>query len=223
MDRTAKRRVSDVDQCRAIHPGRRGRDRLSVRCLFHVSARYVRAARRPGRRPRRGSGVQLAAAPPRLCHPFRAGCLGGNSRPDKRHKSFAPARALGSRCFANPFPNVWRAELLPSVRALAGHASETGLHCLRSRSHAHLTVLSGLHRAAVRRWQRRTVSRRDLFPAAVDLDFQHGARVRDVESIYRFLRSRRVADLSPVPGRLPEMRPVLFLLVGNYVRRVAVR
>ena len=70
MDRAAKRRVSDVDQCRAIHPRRRGRNRLSVRCLFHVSARYVRAARRPGRRSRRGSRVQLAAASLRLCHRF---------------------------------------------------------------------------------------------------------------------------------------------------------
>ena len=84
MDRTAKRRVPDVDQCRAIHTGRRGRHRLSLRRLFHVSARYVPAARRPGRRPRRGSGVQLAAASPRPCHPFRAGRLGGNSRPDSR-------------------------------------------------------------------------------------------------------------------------------------------
>src|SRR6266404_8488104 len=70
---------------------------MSVRRLFHVSARYIRAPGRPGRRPRRGSGVQLAAAPPRLCHPFRAGRLGGNRRPDQRHKPFAPARARWDR------------------------------------------------------------------------------------------------------------------------------
>ena len=51
---------------RAIHTRRRGCDRVSVRRLFHVSAGYIPAAGRPGRRPRRGSGVQLAAASPRL-------------------------------------------------------------------------------------------------------------------------------------------------------------
>ena len=66
MDGTSKRRVPDVDHGRAIHTRRRGCDRVSVRRLFHVSAGYVPAAGRPGRRPRRGSGVQLAAASPRL-------------------------------------------------------------------------------------------------------------------------------------------------------------
>lgn len=156
----------------------------------------------------------------RLFHPFRAGRLGGNGRPDKRHKPFAPARALGSRCPANPFHDVWRNELLPSVRALAGHASETGLHFLRSCSHAQLAVLSGLHRAVVRR-RCCSVSRRDLFPAALDLDFQHGAGVRHVQSIDRPLRSRSFADLSPVPGRLSEMRAVPFVLLGDHFRHVA--
>ena len=31
------------------------------------------------------------------------------------------------------------------------------------------------------------------------------------------------ADLSLLPGRLSEMRPVLFLLLGNHLRRVAAR
>jgi hypothetical protein len=64
---------------------------------------------------------------------------------------------------------------------------------------------------------------RDLRPAAVDLDFQHGARVRHVQSIDRFLRPRVLADLSAVPRGLSQMRPVLFLLVGNHVRRVTAR
>src|SRR5262249_34339995 len=89
--------VPYVDQRRAIHIGRRGCDRLSLRRLLDVSTRYIPAARRPRRRPRRGSGVQLAAASPRLPHPFRAGSLGANRRPDQRDKPFAPARALGSR------------------------------------------------------------------------------------------------------------------------------
>jgi hypothetical protein len=69
----------------------------------------------------------------------------------------------------------------------------------------------------------RTVSRRDLFPAALDLDFQHGAGVRHVQPLDRPLWSRSFADLSPVPGRLSEMRAVLFILLGNHLRRVAAR
>ena len=45
MDRTSKRRVPDVDQRRAIHPGRCGRDRLSVRRLLDVSARTYSCGR----------------------------------------------------------------------------------------------------------------------------------------------------------------------------------
>ena len=86
-----------------------------------------------------------------------------------------------------------------------------------------LAVLSGLHRAVVRRRRCRSVSRRDLCPAALDFDFQHGACVRHVQSIDRPLWSRRVADLSPLPGRLSEMRPVLFVLLGNHLRHVAAR
>src|SRR5262245_53948526 len=118
VDRAAKRRVPDVDQRRAVDTGRRRRDRLPVRRLLHVPARRIPAARRSGRRPRRGSGVQLAAAPARLSHPLRAGCLGGNRRPVKRDQPFAPARALGSRCAANPVHDVWRAELFPSLERL---------------------------------------------------------------------------------------------------------
>src|SRR5215831_17413747 len=173
VDRTAKRRVPYVDQRGAVHTGRRGGDRLSLRGLFHVSTRYFPAARRPRRRPRRGSGVQLAAASPGLPHPFRAGSLGGNRRPGQRDKPFAPARALGSRCFANPFHDVWRTELFPSLGALSGHPSKAGLHCVRSHSHAQLAVLSGLHCAVVRHRRRRSVSRLDLCPAALDFDFQH--------------------------------------------------
>ena len=84
VDRTSERRVPDVDQRRPIHARRRGRDRLPVRRLFDVSARCLPAAGRPRRRPRRGSGVQPAAAPPRLSHPLRAGRLGGNGRSGKR-------------------------------------------------------------------------------------------------------------------------------------------
>ena len=62
-----------------------------------------------------------------------------------------------------------------------------------------------------------------LFPAAVDIDFQHGACVRHVQSNDRLLRSRGVADLSPVPGRLSEMRPVFFVFLGNHLRHVAAR
>ena len=61
----------------------------------------------------------------------------------------APARAVGSRCLANPFHHVWRTALVPPLRALAGHAAEAGLHPLRSCSHAHPSVLSDLHRAVV--------------------------------------------------------------------------
>src|SRR5215472_10719253 len=114
----ANRRVPDVDQRRAVDTGRRRRDRLPVRRLLHVPARRIPVARRSGRRPRRGSGVQLAAAPARLSHPLRAGCLGGNRRPVKRDQPFAPARALGSRCAANPVHDVWRAELFPSLERL---------------------------------------------------------------------------------------------------------
>ena len=139
------------------------RDRLPIRRLFHVSARYIPAARRPGRRPRRGPGVQLAAASPRLSHPFRAGGLGGNRRPDQRHKPFAPARALGSRCLANPFHDVWRTELLPSLRALAGHAAEAGLHYLRSVPTLSLPFYLVYICAVVRSRRCRSVSRRIYF------------------------------------------------------------
>src|SRR5260221_14512861 len=61
---------------------------------------------------------------------------------------FVPARLLG--------PDIRHSSL--HVFA-GGHASETGLHFLRSCSHAQLTILSGLHRAVVRR-RCRTVSRR---------------------------------------------------------------
>ena len=71
--------------------------------------------------------------------------------PVKRHQPVAPARALGSRCLARPVHDVRRAEILPSARALAGHASAAGLHRLRSRPDAQLAVLSGLRRASVRR------------------------------------------------------------------------
>src|SRR5262249_56219975 len=55
------------------------------------------------------------------------------------------------------------------------------------------------------------------------ISIQHGARVRHVQSIGRFLRPRVLADLSAVPRGLSQMRPVLFLLVGNHVRRVTAR
>jgi cellulose synthase/poly-beta-1,6-N-acetylglucosamine synthase-like glycosyltransferase len=97
------------------------------------------------------------------------------------------------------------------------------LDCLRSRSDAQLPVLSGLPCAAVRRRRCGSVSRRDLCPAALDLGFQHGARVRHVQSIGRPLRSRGMADLSVVPGHLHEILPVLVVLLGNPVRRVTVR
>ena len=54
--------------------------------------------------------------------------------------------------------------------------------------------------AVVRSRRRRSVSRRTLFPAAVDFDFQHGACVRHVQSNDRLLRSRGVADLSLYQG-----------------------
>ena len=47
---------------------------------------------------------------------------------------------------------------------------------------------------------------RNLCPAALDFDFQHGACVRHVQSIDRPVWPRGVADFSPVPGRLSEMR-----------------
>ena len=62
----------------------------AIACLSGACSMYRRdmflQPGRPGRRPRGGSGVQPAAAPPRLSHPLRAGRLGGNGRPDNRHQ-----------------------------------------------------------------------------------------------------------------------------------------
>ena len=63
----------------------------------------------------------------------------------------------------------------------------------------------------------------DLSAAALDLDLQHGARVCHVQSINRSVWSWGRADLSLLPGRLSEMRAVLFLLLGNHLRYVAAR
>src|SRR6266511_1190514 len=109
--------LQSVEYLMSISAGRSILDVVgAIACLSGACSMYRRdAARRPGRRPWRGSGVQLAAASPRLSRPFRAGGLGGNSRPDNRHKPFAPARALGSRCLANPVHHVWRTEPFPSL------------------------------------------------------------------------------------------------------------
>ena len=173
-----------------IHPRRRGRDRLSVRRLLDVSARHVPAARRPRRRPRRGSGVQPAAAPPRLSHPLRAGCLGGNRRAGKRHKPVAPARALGSRCVANPLHDVWRTEIFPSLERLPDTLQRLDFIVFDLIPTLSLPFYL-VYVVLLFGDECRCVSRRGLCPAALDLDFQHGAGVRHVQSIDRLLRSWR--------------------------------
>ena len=65
------------------------------------------------------------------------------------------------------------------------------------------------------------VSRRNLSPAALDIVFQHGAGVPRVRPIHQHVCALVVADLSVLPRRLPQVRALLLVFVGNHLRHIA--
>ena len=128
--------LQSVEYLMSITAGRSILDVVgAIACLSGASSMYRRSVPAPGRsgcRARRGSRVQLAVAAAGLSHPFRGERLGRDGRTRKRHKSTAATRALGPRCLADPFHDVWRVQLVSSPRGFSGHASKAGFHYLRS-------------------------------------------------------------------------------------------
>ena len=154
--------------------------------------------------------------------PLRAGRLGGDGRTGRRHKPFAPAGALGSRCAAVPLHNVRRAE-----------ASFIAMSACRTRFSGWTSFSSiSFPRLAYRSIWFTSCCCTAPMPLCFlprFISFCSGFRF----STWRLRSSCSIdrlaslvwehADLSILPGRLHEVRPVLLLLLGNHVRRVSAR
>ena len=217
--------LQSVEYLMSITAGRSVLDAAgAIACLSGACSMYRREVflRQGGLDVGPGEDLEytLRLAPPGLSHPLCSGRFGGNGRAGQRHRPSAPARTLGSRRLANPVHDVWGVRLLPSARASSGYDPETGFYCFRSRSHPHTAILSGIRHIAVRRRCRTFPCLRLCAPPRF-FHFQHGARVRHVQSVRRVVRSGRGADLSALSGRLSEVRSVLLILRRNNLREFA--
>ncbi len=155
----------------------------AIACLSGACSMYRRdtsCGRAASTLARARTWSTAAAAPPRASHPVRAGSVGGNRRADERHRPPCAARALGPRCAAHPLHDVRRVRLVPPAGAPARHAATAGLHLfdlVPTLSLPFYLVYVCSCSAPIP-----ACSGRDLCHAAVDLDLQHGAGVRHVQS-----------------------------------------
>ena len=179
MDRTAKRRISDVDQCRAIHPRRRRRDRLSVRRLFDVSARYRSCGRAastsaPARIWSTACGCAASAIVIRFVPDAWAetdGPTSGISLLRQRARWDRDALRIRFMMYGE-LSFFHRFERLPDTLQRLDFIVFDLVPTLSLPFYlVYIVLLFGAGNAAL-------FLGGDLFPAAVDLDFQHGARVR---------------------------------------------
>jgi hypothetical protein len=145
-----------------------------------------------------------------------------NSRPSKRHKPVAPARALGSRCLAYPLHDVWELsffhpfERLPDTLQRLDFIVFDLIPTLSLPFYlAYIVLLFGADAA-------RFLSAIYLLLLWISI-LNMALAFAPVQPINRSLWFGVRTDLSLLPGCLSEMRAIRCILLGNPLRHVAVR